>query len=323
MEAPIVQKENAFPELEGFLNSLRVGEPQVHKNMTVYPVFSDAAGTNGYKLLDEAIKTELFQVSEISHSGSVPELQAINKLDADVLILDGEELVGAKQNRIVNTTIIVAKGRTMVIPVSCVEQGRWTYRNKRFTTSKWSLNANIRKEKSGAVKKNLKNRAEFASDQSRIWSKISEMSMNMAVSSETGAMGDVYETCEAKVTEYELSFPVEPDQIGFVVSINGKIVGCDVLALTGLFPKIHAKLLRGYILDAVERLQMRRGESNSAGAITQDDVHGFLEAVRQSRKESFKSQGEGLDIRFDHSGVDGFALCRDGSVIHVAAFPKD
>jgi hypothetical protein len=42
-----------------------------------------------------------------------------------VLIVDGEELVGAKQNRVVNLTILVPAQQTVVIPVTCVEQGRW------------------------------------------------------------------------------------------------------------------------------------------------------------------------------------------------------
>ena len=40
--------------------------------------------------------------------GSVPELRFVNECGAPVLLLDGEELVGAKQNRIINLTILVA-----------------------------------------------------------------------------------------------------------------------------------------------------------------------------------------------------------------------
>lgn len=317
-----MQDEKALSELEGFLNSLRIGQPQVHNNMTVFPVFSDLAGNNGYRLLDEAIKTDLFLISEVSHGGSVPELQVINKLDADVLILDGEELVGAKQNRIVNTTIIVAKGKTMVIPVSCVEQGRWSYRSKRFVSSKWSLNADIRKEKSRAVKMNLKDRASYMSDQGRIWSKISEKAASMDAECPTGAMNSMYETHEGRLKQYEDAFPVEPGQVGFVVVIDGRVAGCDVVALKGIFPKIYAKMLRGYLLDAVERERAPK-EHTAKASVLAEDVQKFLDAVKESRKASFKSKGEGYDIRFDHAAVDGFALCRDGSVIHMAAFPEN
>jgi len=51
---------------------------------------------------------------------------------ASILILDGEELVGAKQNRVVNTTLLIAAASSTVIPVSCVEQGRWDYDSPDF-----------------------------------------------------------------------------------------------------------------------------------------------------------------------------------------------
>jgi hypothetical protein len=43
------------------------------------------------------------------------------------LLLDGEQLVGAKQNRIPNMIVLVAAQTEVTIPVSCVEQGRWGY----------------------------------------------------------------------------------------------------------------------------------------------------------------------------------------------------
>ncbi len=63
----------------------------------------------------------------------------LNHADIDALILDGTELRGAKQNRMVNITIIVGKHSEAPIPVSCVEQGRWAYRSRGFTSSKRTL----------------------------------------------------------------------------------------------------------------------------------------------------------------------------------------
>ena len=54
-------------------------------------------------------------------------------------------LVGAKQNRIVNASTLVASGATQALHVSCVEQGRWAFGRERSgfrggrTTSPWSM----------------------------------------------------------------------------------------------------------------------------------------------------------------------------------------
>lgn len=54
----------------------------------------------------------------------MPGLRSVNRAGKIVLILDGEKLVGAKQNRIVSTTTtIVAATTEIVIPVSCAAPG--------------------------------------------------------------------------------------------------------------------------------------------------------------------------------------------------------
>src|ERR1700730_11677852 len=69
---------------------------------------------------------------EVSEAGSVLFLKVVNGADRQLLLLDGEELLGAKQNRILNTTVLVDAHTEVIIPVSCVEQGRWGYRGRQF-----------------------------------------------------------------------------------------------------------------------------------------------------------------------------------------------
>ena len=58
----------------------------------------------------------------------MPQLVLKNAGTLPVLLLDGEHLEGAMQNRVLNATVLAAPEHETVIPVSCVEQGRWGYR---------------------------------------------------------------------------------------------------------------------------------------------------------------------------------------------------
>jgi hypothetical protein len=81
------------------------------------------------------VQRDLARVTEVSAIGGVPELKLINDADRPVLLLDGEELVGAKQNRILNVTVLAGAHSTIVIPVSCVEAGRWHHLSAEFAPS--------------------------------------------------------------------------------------------------------------------------------------------------------------------------------------------
>ena len=92
------------------LPEVRVGEPIRHETLTVFPLFSPPAETVEYLLSDEAINAGAVTVEEVSEGGSVPNLLVSNTGDCRVLFLEGEELKGAKQNRVLNTSVLVAAG---------------------------------------------------------------------------------------------------------------------------------------------------------------------------------------------------------------------
>src|SRR3990172_9050720 len=126
--------------------SCQLGEPVTHRGAVVAPLFPRLAPRAAYVTLDEALERG-FRIREVSESGSVPELIAQNPTDADVLLYDGEELVGAKQNRILNVTVLVAAESMLTIPVSCVEQGRWSYRSDAFAPAPHAAYPELRRRK--------------------------------------------------------------------------------------------------------------------------------------------------------------------------------
>src|ERR1700687_4860167 len=84
---------------------IRVGNSISHESLTVFPLFTEPHGQVDYLLSDEAIQAGSVTVQEVSEGGSVPDLLVENSGDIRVLFLEGEELVGAKQNRILNTSV--------------------------------------------------------------------------------------------------------------------------------------------------------------------------------------------------------------------------
>ena len=79
------------------LDQFDFGPPLALANLTMIPLLHRAGLGATYLTLDEALATGPFRVIEVSDGGHVPELRGRNDLDTAILLLDGEELVGAKR----------------------------------------------------------------------------------------------------------------------------------------------------------------------------------------------------------------------------------
>ena len=114
--------------LQDLVKKIRFGEPQNRENLTLYPIFVESGGEGSiqYLLLEEALQMGCLEIGEVSLSGSVNTVLIANSAAQPVLIFDGEEILGAKQNRMVNATILIAAQTKLKVPVSCVERGRWS-----------------------------------------------------------------------------------------------------------------------------------------------------------------------------------------------------
>src|SRR5579859_1744896 len=132
-------------QLAAFLNGVSIGTPQTYENMTVYPLMAKNGHMRAYQTLDEAMAAKSFEISEVNEGGSVPTLMVHNHGELPVLLVIGEELIGAKQNRVLNTSLLVAAHSDLKIPVSCVERGRWAYRSRTFDSSVTTSHFYLRK----------------------------------------------------------------------------------------------------------------------------------------------------------------------------------
>jgi hypothetical protein len=296
-----------------YISNLNLGPVKEFKDMAVIPIFTPINGPN-YLTLKEAMEKDLLVITEVSESGSVGELKVKNLADIPVLLLDGEEIIGAKQNRVLNTTILVAEGSEILIPVSCTEQGRWNYKSRRFSYSDVIASHRVRRNKSVSVKDSLRNEGNFRSNQRAVWNEINALSHDAEVSSPTSAMKDVYESRKSNLKEYQEAFPYLEDQKGILVVINGEVAGFEVLSSDKAYKLQHDNLIKSYALDAILMEDSKQDKNEIK------KVEKFLEKTRNTNESRHKSVGHGYDHRFEGKTLVGSSLIYKDKVVHSAFF---
>ena len=118
---------------------------QHHENLTIFPILTEADRELSFLLMAEAVVAELLTIGE-KDGGQVPFLLATNAGKESVLILDGEQLIGARQNRMTNRSILLPPESITEIPVSCMEQGRWHFVGDHFAPAPQNAPSKIRRK---------------------------------------------------------------------------------------------------------------------------------------------------------------------------------
>jgi hypothetical protein len=301
--------------IQAFVERVKLGGKQSHLNLTLIPLFAADAGVPDYLILEEALTQRTVEITEVSHGGSVPDLKLINKSADELLVVDGEELIGGKQNWIVNATFLIAGQTEITIPVSCVEQGRWSYHSQKFASGEKVMPPSIRLKSQRAVAMNLKEGVGYRSNQGMIWDDLALKSDRMAVHSTTGAMADLFEGQRDRLGEYLKAFRLVDCQIGAVFAINGEIAGLECFYHQQTFAKFFPKLVKSYALDAID---WRQDSGETQAKV--ESARQFLGAIGKALGESYPSLGLGENLRFHDSFVTGAGLVHGGKVLHLSAF---
>ena len=207
------------------------------------PLFPRRDPVAAYTTLDAALRHGL-AITETSAAGSVPELVVANPLDEWVLLYDGEELVGAKQNRILNLTVLVAAGSVTPIPVSCVEAGRWHRRSQTFAAARHTAGPGLRLRKARALGADALARGR---GQHEVWDAVAEQATRRGVASPTAAHADMFAQHEGALAELREAFPARPGQCGVILVLPDGHVCLDYLSRPDAYAEHHRKLVDGYL----------------------------------------------------------------------------
>ena len=305
------------PDLVAFLATLSFGPAQMCRNLTVIPLLSPTARSSGLLTLDEALARGVAEVTEVSEQGSVPQLLFLNHGEEPILLIDGEELVGARQNRILNLTILAPGRQSLEIPVSCVEQGRWAWKSRRFASSDRTIYAKLRRANVESVSASLRREGRRNADQGQVWDSVAQKAGRLDVRSDTGAAGEMYDRHAADLDGFVNGFRIADGQVGAVFLVNGRLAGLEAFGSADLPPRLLSKVVRGYALDALDDQRPTRAAEAAF------DPAAILRALAESKASRHRAIGLGEDLRLAGDELVGAGLVADGKVVHLTAYAMD
>lgn len=304
--------------LQEELSEVEIGRSSEFRNLILFPLMRRSAAVIplDYLLLEEGIAQGKVRVTELHESGSVPELLLENNSDLPVLLVDGEELVGAKQNRVLNLTILAPAKYITIIPVSCVEAGRWRMEASDLQLADHFMYSLGRGERVTQVTAAMRSNGTRKSDQGAVWRNIAAKATRLKALSPTGAMSAIYERHANSVEEVARAFSWQEGQCGVVFGIGGRILGLEIFDHPEVMRRFFQKLVRSYALDALDFPAANETASVEA-------VCALVAQIGTAQSFSEQALGLGKDVRFNGSGISGAALWAQERYVHICTFAKN
>jgi hypothetical protein len=294
--------------------SIRYGESNSYGGLSLIPLFTTHPAPFDYVLLTQAIASESAVIEEVG-GGTVPLLRVVNKGLVPVLLIDGEHLVGMKQNRILNTTILVPEKSSLDIPVSCVEQGRWSAPRGTAKPGSPHLFARARARKAESVTASVRSTGAYMADQRAVWEDVSTRLFDLGARSPSMAMDDLYTQKGEDIGEYIRRLPRQADQTGVIAAAGGGVICCDLFDRPQTLEALWDRLIASYAVEAI----MDRSETG----VSADEGKAFLWEATQATVTTHPAVGRGTDVRLTSNRIVGAALEVDDAVLHLAVFRRE
>jgi hypothetical protein len=295
---------------------LTLGEPQVVGVLAVHPLFGPAPALE-YRAFAQA-RAHGALVRELEHAASVNTLLVRNPTDRAVLLYEGEQVVGAQQDRTIDSSVLVGAGTSVPVPVSCVEQGRWDGRRhgEHFEPAGRSDDPSLRRVKREAAARNAARGLAARPAQGEVWQEVGTRLRRFAVASESARLGDLFDQRSGEIGALADDVELRDGQLGALACVGGAPVALDVVSRPDVFAALHDGLVRGYALDALG--------ARSAGGDPADPARAaaFVDAALSAPRRPVPAAGLGEAHTLAGAGVIGSSLAHEGELIALCAFPS-
>ncbi|MCW5801132.1 MAG: serine/threonine protein kinase, partial [Deltaproteobacteria bacterium] len=306
------------------LPELLVGPALCRAGVGMFPVYARAPLPRAdYVLAATVMARGELEIHEASLGATVGLLEARNRSAARALIVEGDHVVGARQNRMLTSSVLVGAHRTVAVPASCVEQGRWRGPTERFAGMATMAPANLRRVAKVSVTHAVLGGGGREADQGWIWATIAAQQHRLGVASATQALAQTYAAREGDLAPDRDALAYPAGAIGVAIAVGDELVSVDVFDRPQTCAQLWPRLADGALLDGLGRV--RRGTESTrvpyvppmrvAGA----DVHALVQAVRACAWTQVHAVGDGDERRAElaHERAAASLLCLDGRLVHL------
>lgn len=300
------------------LDHVSVGRPITRAGVSLIPVYLHRPPVEALVEWPRTIRTGPHAPVTIGEQSvaEVPTLLATNHGDELALLVSGQIVEGGLQTRVLNVSVLLGAHEQRPIPVSCVEQGRWSG-GSAFHAGTTFAPRRVRRAKDATVAENLRAGGSKRSDQGVVWNAVSleldRMDIDDCSSRLSAAavrLGDDRRIAEA-ADELRQRGPL-PGQCGVVVAHGSRVVSTELFAHPEMLAAHWDALVNGILLDAPDHEPTGKPSLTRAVKL----LHRFANGA------ATVSNGVGLGVErhVRTSRLVGQALVLDDLIVHASAF---
>lgn len=247
------------------------------RNLKLIPVYAKGRG-GGSALamlgLGEAMQRGMVTVSErgTASTENVHWLRIHNNSPHPLLLLSGEMLRGGRQDRmLVTDSVMFPNGRDQYVRVMCVEEGRWSNKEKPFAYF-------------GFVNPALRKTLAESGNQVVIWREIAGQLEAAGIRNKTLAYagGSVDRKGRALYGDYRQFFQdylrnSDSSLVGWIAISGNRVLAADIFSNSSLFYMQAGALLEGYIEEAAGK--------GAVPVMREDAIRAYIDPALRNESE--------------------------------------
>jgi hypothetical protein len=311
---------NDVQTLIDLISNIEIGSAATAGNLALLSTsLAGPADHSGYLLYEQAQEMGLVSIQEVSEAGTVSELRVANRAGRPILLVEGEVLLGMKQTRVLNLTILVPAHTILEVPVSCVESGRWRAVSGEATgKAVVNLAPSVRAAKTVTVARSMRGARGFASDQGAVWAGVDRVLDRHGAQAPSRSYADLPSGANSRMTGIASSVEPEPGQVGVIACVGGRVACVDVFET----PHVLAALWGGLVSSYQAEVFMVDSTSTKPLAVRADTAaRRWFRSIASGSAVVGPEIGLGAHVTVVAPEVEAAALVQSGRVLHLSAFP--